>query len=191
MEYIIDGYNVIKYSEMFSCRRLEFSRNKLIDFILKYKPHGNNLITVVFDCKSDNPYEFDGYTATSVKGIKTIFSEGRKSADDVIVEYVENSKKPYNIVVVSNDKGIHRRIGGTGAKKMEVADFIYARAKKQTQTNNTIQPQQKNDYSKISKELSDLWISKEHEQKKEKTNKKPDNFDITSELSDLWIKRKK
>ena len=36
MEYLIDGYNVIKYSEMFYARTLELQRDKLIDFILKY-----------------------------------------------------------------------------------------------------------------------------------------------------------
>ena len=73
MEYLVDGYNVIKFSEMFSARDLETSRNKLIDFILKYNPHGKNSITVVFDCKSANPYEFDGYTTT-----KNNFQRGTK-----------------------------------------------------------------------------------------------------------------
>ena len=72
MEYLIDGYNVIKYSEMFSARTLELQRDKLIDFILKYNPQGNNKVTIVFDCRSSNPYEADGYTTTTIKGIKTI-----------------------------------------------------------------------------------------------------------------------
>ena len=49
MEYLIDGYNVIKYSEMFSARTLELQRDKLIDFILKYNPQGNNKITIVME----------------------------------------------------------------------------------------------------------------------------------------------
>lgn len=158
MEYIIDGYNVIKYSDLFNAKNLETSRNKLIDFIIEYQPHGKNNIIVVFDCKSKNPYEFDGYTKTSIKGIKTIFSEGQKTADDVIVDYIENSEHPYNIVVVSNDKGIFRRIGGKGSKKMSVADFIYTKTKQKTPISNIIKIRQKDDYSEISKELSDLWL---------------------------------
>lgn len=190
MEYLIDGYNVIKFSEMFSGRDLESSRNKLIDFILKYNPQGKNSVTVVFDCKSSNPYESDGYTITTIKGIKTVFSEGQKSADDVIVDYVENSRKPYNIVVVTNDKGIFRRIGGKGTKKMSVSEFIYNRAKEQKQTKNVIRIKQKDDFSAISRELSDLWL-KEDKTSKIKTKKKKSNdteFDITAELSDLWLK---
>ena len=192
MEYLIDGYNVIKYSEMFSARTLELQRDKLIDFILKYNPQGNNKITIVFDCKSSNPYETDGYTTTTIKGIKTIFSEGQKSADDVIVDYVEKSQKPYNITVVTNDKGIFRRIGGKGTKKMSVSEFIYNRAK-EIRTNNIIKIKQKDDFSAISKELSDLWLKEDKQSKEEtKKRKKADtDFDITAELSDLWLKQEK
>lgn len=193
MEYLVDGYNVIKFSEMFSSGNLETSRNKLIDFILKYNPQGKNSITVVFDCKSSNPYETDGYTITTIKGIKTIFSEGQKSADDVIVDYVENSKKPYNITVVTNDKGIYRRIGGKGTKKMAVAEFLYNRAKEQPTVNNVIRIK-KDDYSAISKELSDLWLKEDkitNSKNKKKKVYKDDDFDINSELSDLWLKEDK
>lgn len=193
MEYLVDGYNVIKYSEMFSARSLELQRDKLIDFILKYNPQGNNKITIVFDCRSSNPYETDGYTTTTIKGIKTIFSEGQKSADDVIVDYVEKSQKPYNITVVTNDKGIFRRIGGKGAKKMSVSEFIYNRAKEQTKATNIIKIKQKDDFSAISKELSDLWLKEDKQSKDEtKKRKKADtDFDITAELSDLWLKQEK
>ena len=193
MEYLIDGYNVIKFSEMFSARTLELQRTKLIDFILKYNPQGNNKVTIVFDCKSSNPYETDGYTTTTIKGIKTIFSEGQRSADDVIVDYVEKSQKPYNITIVTNDKGIYRRIGGKGVKKMTVAEFIYNRAKQEKQTNNISRIKQKDDFSAISQELSDLWLKEDKHSKKE--NKKSKNedteFDITAELSDLWLKKEK
>lgn len=198
MEYLVDGYNVIKFSEMFSARDLETSRNKLVDFILKYNPQGKNPITIVFDCKSSNPYETDGYTITTIKGIKTIFSEGQKSADDVIVDYVEKAKKPYNITVVTNDKGIYRRIGGKGVKKMTVSEFIYNRAKKQTVTSNVIRIKEQDNYCAISKELSDLWLKEDKQgsfitNSKSKGNKfnENDNFDITSELSDLWLKKEK
>ena len=193
MEFLVDGYNVIKFSEMFSARTLELQRDKLIDFILKYNPQGKNKVTIVFDCRSSNPYEADGYTTTTIKGIKTIFSEGQKSADDVIVEYVEKAQKPYNITVVTNDKGIFRRIGGKGAKKMAVAEFIYNRAKEQTRPNNIIRMKQKDDFSEISRELSDLWLKEDKQPKKENKNKKKKEnadteFDITAELSDLWLK---
>ena len=191
MEYLVDGYNVIKFSEMFSARTLELQRDKLIDFILKYNPQGNNKVTIVFDCRSSNPYETDGYTTTTIKGIKTIFSEGQKSADDVIVEYVEKAQKPYNITVVTNDKGIFRRIGGKGAKKMAVSEFIYNRAKEQISSNNIIKMKQKDDFSEISRELSDLWLKEEKQPKKENKKKKRNSdteFDITAELSDLWLK---
>ncbi len=195
MEFLVDGYNVIRYSEIFSAVSLEQQRNKLIDFILRFNPQGKNKITVVFDCKSSNPYEPDSWTTTTIKGIKTIFSEGQKSADDVIVEYVETSQRPYNIVVVTNDKGIYRRIGGKGAKKMSVAEFIYNRAKEENTVNNIVRIKKKDDFSAISRELSDLWLKDDNVEEKNKSKKKDKNsdteFDITSELSDLWLKKDK
>ncbi|MFA7073800.1 MAG: NYN domain-containing protein [Endomicrobiaceae bacterium] len=162
MEYLVDGYNVIKSSDLFNANNLEASRNKLIDFIIKYHPQGKNPITVVFDCKSKNPYECDGASKILIKGIKTIFSEGQKTADDVIVEYIENSEKPYNIVIVSNDKGIYRRIGGKGTKKMSVDAFISIKYKNESCRKNTLTESRQidGDYSEISRELSDLWIKK-------------------------------
>lgn len=188
MEFIIDGYNVIKFSDLFNAMSLEGSRDKLIDFILKYNPQGRNSITVVFDCKSKNPYEVDGYTVSAIRGIKVIFSEGQSSADDVIVNFVEKAEKPYNIVVVSNDKGIYRRIGDKGAKKMSVADFIYKRFKENTVFSNTAKIKRKDDFYQISRELSDLWLSG-NKKKSEDEQKKSGDFDITSELSDLWLKK--
>jgi predicted RNA-binding protein with PIN domain len=196
MEYLVDGYNVIRSGEMFSSGNIESSRNKLIDFILKYNPQGKNSVTLVFDCKSSNPYEADGYTVTTIRGIKVIFSEGQKSADDVIVDYVEKSKKPYKITVVTNDKGIFRRIGGKGAKKMAFAEFIYNRAKEQS-TNKVVIIKKRDDYSAISRELSDLWLKEDENDslitnpKGRKKKAEDDNFDITAELSDLWIKKEK
>ena len=93
--------------------------------------------------------------------------------------------------MVTNDKGIFRRIGGKGAKKMTVAEFIYNRAKEQTKPNNVIIMKQKDEFSEISRELSDLWLKEEKQPKKENKKQKRSadtEFDITAELSDLWLK---
>ena len=52
---------------------------------------------------------------------------------------------------------------------------------------------QKDDFSAISRELSDLWLKEEKNQAPKKENKKQKKnadteFDITAELSDLWLK---
>ncbi|MDR1942325.1 MAG: NYN domain-containing protein [Endomicrobium sp.] len=126
MKYIIDGYNVINSSDIFIASTLEGRRNKLIDFIAQNRPHGSlkNSATIVFDCKSKNPYESNGYNVFHVGAIEVIFSDGIVLADDIIAEIVDNSQSAYNITVVTNDKGIRRRIAPSGAKYESVETFI-------------------------------------------------------------------
>ena len=74
---------------------------------------------------------------------------------------------------------------------MAVAEFIYNRAKEQSRPNNIIRMKQKDEFSAISKELSDLWLKEEKQPKKENKKQKKNadtEFDITAELSDLWLK---
>ena len=128
MHYIVDGYNVINASDMFSASTLEGRRNKLIDFISQNRPHGSlrNSVTVVFDHKSKNPYESHGYNRHHIGNIEVVFSDGGGgvSADDIIAEIVDNSKNPYEITVVTNDKGIRRRTAPGGAKHESAESFI-------------------------------------------------------------------
>ncbi|MDR0617834.1 MAG: hypothetical protein LBG23_03610 [Endomicrobium sp.] len=44
--------------------------------------------------------------------------------DEIIVEIVEMPETPYNITVITNDKGIRRRIGTSGAKNESVEMFL-------------------------------------------------------------------
>ncbi|GAB1401759.1 hypothetical protein MASR1M68_06700 [Elusimicrobiota bacterium] len=163
MEFIIDGYNVIKndkYSLLFESKTLEKSRNNLLDFIYTNKPQGDNDITIVFDCRNKNPYEFDGYSTGTVIGMRIIFSDGQLRADDVIVELVENSKNSADITVVTNDKGIKRRIGGSGAKIKSVEDFVMKGLKKIKKTDNISKMEQKDNFEQINKEFLEKWLNK-------------------------------
>jgi predicted RNA-binding protein with PIN domain len=126
MRYIIDGYNVINSSDKFSASSLKERRKRLIEFIQSYRPHGSfrNSVTVVFDSKSKNPYESYGYNKSHVSEIEIIFSDGVLSADDIIAELVDESKNPYEITVVTNDKGLRGRTSSSGAKHKTVEAFL-------------------------------------------------------------------
>lgn len=163
MEFIIDGYNVIKndkYSHLFESKTLEKSRNNLLDFIYSNKPQGDNNITIVFDCRNKNPYEFDGYSTGTVVGMRIIFSDGQLRADDVIVDLVENSKNSADITVVTNDKGIKRRIGGSGAKTKSVEDFVMKGLKNIKKTDNISKMEQKDNFEQINEEFLEKWLNK-------------------------------
>lgn len=164
MEYIIDGYNVIKndkYAHLFETKTLEKSRNNLLNFIYSNRPQGENPITIVFDCRNKNPYEFDGYNISNIIGMRIIFSDGQMRADDVIVELVENSKNPADITVVTNDKGIKRRIGGSCAKISSVEDFIIKGLRKNIKKpDNTAKMAEKDTNDRINKEFAEKWLNK-------------------------------
>ena len=127
VRYILDGYNIIKSSagSMFAGGTLEQQRMKFFTWLLDCHPEGSaqNSVAVVFDGKSENPSWYGGYSEQVYHGLVIRFSEGT-SADDVIEEMVTGDPRPAEVVVVSNDKGLHRRLGGTGARSISVESFL-------------------------------------------------------------------
>jgi predicted RNA-binding protein with PIN domain len=158
MHYIVDGYNVINSNDMFVASTLEGRRNKLLEFIRARRPHGSlkNLITIVFDCKSKNPYESKSHAGD----VEIVFSDGIVSADDIIVEIVDKSQNPYEIAVVTNDKGIRRRIAPSGAKYESVEIFL-SKGFKQKNIKRAVESYNDNsEASQINEELAKLWLKK-------------------------------
>jgi hypothetical protein len=146
---------------MFIASTLEGRRNKLIDFISQNRPHGSlrNGITVVFDCKSKNPYEFNGYNSSHVGSIEIIFSDGVMLADDIIAEIVDNAKNPYEITVVTNDKGIRRRTAPSGAKHEGVESFL-AKGSKPKNIKRAQEILSGDIKEEINEEFEQLWLKK-------------------------------
>ncbi len=110
MIYLVDGYNVI-FSAGLRREELAESRELLYKFAERYKP---DRIIIVFDGKlgvcGDKPS-----MAVFTKGI---------SADEYIKNYVRNSKKPGEIVVVTNDRAVISYVKNFGAKTMSPWKFI-------------------------------------------------------------------
>ncbi|MDR3256919.1 MAG: NYN domain-containing protein [Endomicrobium sp.] len=160
MHYLIDGYNVINSSDIFSAPTLEGRRNKLFEFIQFNRPHGNirNSISVVFDCKLKNLYESKGYNKSYIGNIEVIFSDGIASADDVITELIEESQNPYNITIVTNDKGIRRRTAPSGAKYESVEMFLSKGFKQKIVKKRSAKYFESNGNEQIDEELKKLWL---------------------------------
>lgn len=119
VHYVIDGYNATRAVGL-GGKSLEEERNALLRFLSQRRPQGsaNNRVTVFFDSRENlfSPTE-------RVAGIEVRFSRGR-SADDAIVDFIEETANPKSIVLVSNDRGLKQRIQGTGAKALGVAEFL-------------------------------------------------------------------
>ncbi|AKL98103.1 NYN domain-containing protein [Endomicrobium proavitum] len=161
MRYIVDGYNVINASDIFKASTLEGRRDKLFEFINQNRPHGSfkNSITVVFDNKSKNPYDFCGHNKSHLGNIEIIFSDGVDLADDIIAQIVDESSNPYEITVVTNDKGIRRRTAPAGAKHESVESFL-AKGFKQKNIKRASEVLSGDVKEEINEEFEKLWIKK-------------------------------
>jgi predicted RNA-binding protein with PIN domain len=159
MRYIVDGYNVINASDLFISSTLEGRRDKLFDFIRNNRPHGsvNNSITVVFDCRTKNPYESNGYNTSHLGEIEVIFSDGTIIADDIIAQKCDEAENPSEIIVITNDKGIHRRIALSGAKHESVESFI-AKGNKKKNSQRAKKIVSDDIRKEINEELKKLWL---------------------------------
>ena len=126
LHYILDGYNIIKAETNARLSRgtLQEQREGLIALLKESGAGGSsrNRVTVVFDGPFDAPF-LDNLSSRYYSGeIEVIFSEG-ETADRKIEEAVLASERPAEVVVVSNDRGIQRLLGGSGASFMSVEEF--------------------------------------------------------------------
>lgn len=104
MNILIDGYNLIRQSNIFRCyekQSLEAGRNALIASLSSYKKRRRHKITVVFDgWESGSAQEERNFQS----GINIIYSSRGEKADEVIKRMT--AKIDEEIIVVSSDREI-------------------------------------------------------------------------------------
>lgn len=121
MEYIIDGYNLIKSSFLseYESRGIECSIRMLTGILVEYRRrHPSVSFTVVFD---GNP---PSSVLLMERNIKVIFS-GDISADEVIRKRIEKTpEKNISKVIVSDDRGVKESGRLFGARTLSVSAFL-------------------------------------------------------------------
>lgn len=120
MEYIIDGFNVIKTSfiKKYERQGIEGAQEFLIDILERYKrKHPSIEITVVFDGKSSSISFYQR------KRIKIIFSN-EITADEKIRKILENKKNKHQILIVSDDREVQEFTKILGSKFLKVDEFL-------------------------------------------------------------------
>lgn len=118
---LIDGYNLIRQSEDLSRhedKSLEAAREALIDQLSLYKKFKRHKITVVFDGVL-NLSEFG--PSYKHKGINVSFSPGSRSADEIIMDMVNEEKS--QALVVSSDRRITDFAKNKGASTISSPAF--------------------------------------------------------------------
>ena len=118
MEYLIDGYNIIRSTYF---KKWEESEKKVIfyEILGKYKAkHPSIIFTVVFD-----GFKSEDFSLLRDKRIKTIFS-GNITADEYIKRRTEKGKRNDEVTVVSDDRQVQISSKLFGCKTLSVSEFM-------------------------------------------------------------------
>ena len=162
LHYIIDGYNVIHKTPFLDHEKLKDAREALLRFIDKYRPQGSpkNKITVVFDGK-DNFLNFPSQFDTHI-----VFTKG-ESADDYIKSFVDRSRNPKNLRIVSNDKDLVLYCRSAGSSIISVDIFIKSCCNKKNLRKRKTEGFFELTFlerKKINEELSKIWLKKSNKE---------------------------
>jgi predicted RNA-binding protein with PIN domain len=117
MDLIIDGYNLLALDKRLD-RRLEQSRNSLINNLVRYRQAKPMHLTVVFDgWHSGSASE----TRLVQDGIVIVYSRLGEKADAVVIRLAR--EKNNGAVVVSSDREIRNAVERFGAVAIHAQEF--------------------------------------------------------------------
>jgi len=125
MHYVLDGYNVIFGEDLSSPKstgeQFESARFRFIEMLSQFKRRSRDKVTVVFDGGDKGKVRDDGEFA---HGVEVIFSGPRASADDVIIERIDRSRRSRQLVVVSDDRQIRQAARRARIRSLGTSDFM-------------------------------------------------------------------
>ncbi|MFA4993421.1 MAG: NYN domain-containing protein [Candidatus Omnitrophota bacterium] len=159
LQYIIDAYNVINHPQ-FKPRESKSPniQTSLADFIRINRLSGSakNKVILVFD-----GYPPAGGDLPEEEGLLCLFSR-MIEADELIKRLIEESGRPGDIIVVSDDKGVQLAVRFLKARICPVEDFICGSKSKRAFDSLCRQRDEKTiPYSKmqaINAELKKKWL---------------------------------
>lgn len=123
MKYLIDAYNLLFRSPRDKKKSLEENRRKLIHIINEQASLLHLDITLVFDG------EEEGLTA-HFDAVAIVYTSSHQTADDYILQQVQQLPYPANITVVSNDSGLIRSCRACRSHTMSLEAFMSTLVKK-------------------------------------------------------------
>ncbi len=158
LQYIIDGYNLIKHP-LFNehlTKKSKDSRAILLDYIRVNRLCGSskNKVSVVFDGYPDLTNK-----ELNNKDIDIVFSKSQ-TADERIKKIVESVDNPKNIIVISDDKEIKFSVKVIGARIKSIEEFLAPKASTKKKESSLI-PKPEITYTqmqKINEELRKIWL---------------------------------
>lgn len=124
-EYVLDGYNIIhKHRDLEKIMDSgpegpERSRQKLLHLLAVRFADKKVRVSVIFDGR------YPGLSTQSrFPGINAKYSLAPQTADEVIMSYVENARKPRGITVVTSDRQIINTLDKSGCRFILSEEFV-------------------------------------------------------------------
>ena len=119
---VIDGYNLLYalhgIEHDMPIKDLQNARTELHEMLSRFFNITSEHLLVVYDARSGN-----SQPSEERAGLRVVYAPANASADDYIVRFVQKSKRPTHITVVTSDKGLAERLKEFGAKVMKSSSF--------------------------------------------------------------------
>jgi len=120
MPILIDGNNL-----MHTLPPASRSRTAVRQLTLERIRHERMRVYLVFDGPAP-----EGFSQREELGHLTILYSGKKSADDLIVQKLPRGPSASNWTVITNDRGLSRRVKTSGAKIRKLNEWTIKKAPK-------------------------------------------------------------
>lgn len=127
MDYIIDGYNFMFRLSSQKKTSLEATRNALIEQLNEELSVIKTSVTVVFDSSEQHKH----YAQKAILAhLNVVYAPKGLTADEYIIELVENAKSAKTLTIVTSDSGLARQCQHLGTTTTSVDDFLTLITKK-------------------------------------------------------------
>jgi predicted RNA-binding protein with PIN domain len=163
LQFLLDGYNIIKQYDDLAELALDKGRERLIGMIERSPLGVGNDFVVIFDGRPglNRP-------AGSPR-VKVLFTE-EQTADERIKVLVVEARQPRTIVVVTNDRDIQYHVRTLGAAVWSVQDFLLRINRRPDQESRLARGKNSGQ-----REVKNISVSTEHK--------------INQEFQDIWLKK--
>jgi predicted RNA-binding protein with PIN domain len=147
MKYIIDGYNfMFRIQEEERKKKLEKARESLIALLDEELSIIKTHVYVVFDSSEQVK---DYAQSAFLKHIEVIYAPKGLSADQYIIERLEQSKSPKTLTIVTSDSGLALQCQQLGAKILSIDDFVTLINKRKQKKKSLLKPSYKESTQEI------------------------------------------
>jgi predicted RNA-binding protein with PIN domain len=157
---VIDGYNLLHAMGILpsDCRvgprGLERARRRLVSLLIAALGDDVSQTRLVFDAAgapSDAP------TEEVHRGLRIVYAQGNRQADDLIEEMIQHDSSPRQLTVVSDDRRLRDAVRRRHGTTMECAAFLEELRRRRQPKRSTPDPEARRDRPPSEREIQ-RWL---------------------------------